>query len=61
LEFHAISAVTGDGVRQLVRSIADTLDRIPKAADETLYDLPTEANEQTETQVPNAPAPSKDL
>jgi GTP-binding protein len=32
LEFHAISAVTGEGVRELVRSIADALDKIPKAA-----------------------------
>jgi GTPase len=30
LEFHAISAATGEGVRQLVRSIADALDRIPR-------------------------------
>ena len=32
LEFHAISAATGEGVRDLVRSIADALDKIPKAA-----------------------------
>jgi GTPase len=31
LEFHAISAATGDGVRDLVRSIADALDKIPRA------------------------------
>jgi Obg family GTPase CgtA len=29
-EFHAISAPTGEGVRELVRSIADALDKIPK-------------------------------
>jgi GTP-binding protein len=34
LEFHAISAATGEGVRGLVRSIADALDKIPKAAPE---------------------------
>jgi GTPase len=34
LEFHAISAATGEGVRELVRSIADALDKIPKAAPE---------------------------
>jgi GTPase len=32
LEFHAISAATGEGVRELVRSIADALDKIPKAS-----------------------------
>lgn len=30
LEFHAISAATGEGVKDLVRAIADALDRIPK-------------------------------
>jgi GTP-binding protein len=35
LEFHSISAATGEGVRELVRSIADALDKIPKAAPET--------------------------
>lgn len=31
LEFHAVSAVTGEGVKDLVRGMADALDRIPKA------------------------------
>jgi GTPase len=31
LPFHAISAATGEGVRDLVLAIADTLDRIPKS------------------------------
>jgi GTPase len=31
LPFHAISAATGGGVRDLVLAIADTLDRIPKS------------------------------
>jgi GTP-binding protein len=30
-EFHSISAVAGDGVKELVRSIADALDKIPRA------------------------------
>jgi GTP-binding protein len=30
LEFHAISAPTGEGVKELVRSMADALDKIPK-------------------------------
>lgn len=29
LEFHSISAVAGEGVKELVRSIADALDKIP--------------------------------
>jgi GTPase len=32
LEFHAISSASGEGVVQLVRAIADALDRIPKPA-----------------------------
>ncbi len=32
LEFHPISAVAGDGVKALVRGIADALDKIPKTA-----------------------------
>ena len=30
LEFHAISAATGEGVKELTRAIADALDKIPK-------------------------------
>jgi GTP-binding protein len=30
LEFHAISAATGEGVKELVRGMADALERIPK-------------------------------
>jgi GTP-binding protein len=32
LEFHAISSATGEGVVELVRAMADALDRIPKPA-----------------------------
>src|SRR6266853_149224 len=35
LEFHSISAVAGDGVKELVRSIADALEKIPRAAHAT--------------------------
>jgi GTP-binding protein len=31
LEFHTISAASGEGVKDLVRSIADALDKIPRA------------------------------
>ena len=30
LEFHAISAAAGEGVKELVRGMADALDKIPK-------------------------------
>jgi GTP-binding protein len=39
LEFHAISAAAGEGVKELVRGIADALDKIPK---ETLEDDETD-------------------
>ncbi len=45
LEFHAISAVAGDGVKHLVRSIADALDKIPRPAHETTLDLPATSGE----------------
>jgi GTP-binding protein len=32
LPFHSIAAATGEGVPELVRSVADALDRIPRAA-----------------------------
>jgi GTP-binding protein len=34
VEFHSISAATGDGVKDLVRSIADALDKIPRVRSE---------------------------
>jgi GTP-binding protein len=45
LEFHTISAATGDGVKELVRGIADALDKIPK---ETVDDEDLEVNELEE-------------
>jgi GTP-binding protein len=39
LEFYAISAATGEGVRELVRAVADALDKIPKPAPESAMDL----------------------
>jgi len=35
IEFHAISAVAGDGVKDLVRSIADALDKIPRPTNDS--------------------------
>jgi GTP-binding protein len=39
LEFHAISSATGEGIVELVRAMADALDRIPKPA------VPSDAGE----------------
>jgi GTP-binding protein len=39
LEFHSISAATGEGVKDLVRSIADALDKIPRPAPGTAKEL----------------------
>jgi GTPase len=44
LEFHSISAVAGDGVKDLVRSIADALDKIPRVAHDPSLDLPADAD-----------------
>ena len=38
LEFHSISAVAGEGVKELVRSIADALDKIPRSSPERASD-----------------------
>lgn len=35
LEFHSISAVAGEGVKELVREMADALDKIPRAMPES--------------------------
>ncbi|HET8925444.1 MAG TPA: GTPase ObgE [Candidatus Acidoferrum sp.] len=40
LEFHSISAATGEGVKELVRSIADALDKIPRAPHDSSVDSP---------------------
>jgi GTP-binding protein len=40
IKFHAISAATGEGVRDLVRSMADALEKIPRVLPETFPDSP---------------------
>jgi len=47
LEFHAISAAAGEGVKELVRGIADALDKIPKETmdDEEEVEEENEVNE----------------
>jgi GTP-binding protein len=61
LEFHAISAAAGEGVRELVRSIADALDKIPRPARELSSDLPGASVEIDENAPPHhsLPAPVK--
>ena len=47
LEFHAISAATGEGVRELVRSVADALDKIPKPSPESAADIHRTSHENS--------------
>jgi GTPase len=74
LEFHAISAATGEGVRELVQSIADALDKIPKPAPDTVLELAHSSHEHAvagigdkggaeadSTAEDTSPAPIKDL
>jgi GTPase involved in cell partitioning and DNA repair len=48
LEFHSISAVAGEGVKELVRSIADALEKIPRPAPESSGDSPSSVPENEE-------------
>jgi GTP-binding protein len=65
LEFHAISAATGEGVRELVRAIGDALDKIPRPAlepaDESTLDVPAHSAEMDENAPghDSLPAPTK--
>ena len=62
LEFNAISAATGEGVRELVRSIADALDKIPKPPIESPLDMEFGSSEGVEAPPKHAPsAPFRDL
>jgi GTP-binding protein len=49
LEFHSISAAAGDGVKDLVRSIADGLDKIPRAARGSSIETLTAEGEDQQT------------
>jgi len=59
LEFHSISAATGEGVVELVRSIADALDTIPKPAPPSASDepVPHEAAQESEAEISSHAAP----
>lgn len=48
LEFYSISAATGDGVQELIRAIADALDKIPRATHEVELDSTSDADESDE-------------
>ncbi len=48
-EFHSISAAAGDGVKDLVRSIADALDKIPRAARGSSIETLTPEGEDQQT------------
>jgi GTP-binding protein len=41
IKFHAVSAATGEGVRDLVRSMADALEKIPRVSPESFPDAPS--------------------
>jgi GTPase involved in cell partitioning and DNA repair len=61
LEFHSISAAAGDGVKDLVRSIADALDKIPRAVHDSSLDLPLPSpeNDENASGHDSLPAPVK--
>jgi GTP-binding protein len=52
LEFHAISAATGEGVKELVRSMADALGKIPKPDAEIEVEQPHSETAQDDFQTP---------
>jgi GTPase len=61
MKFHAISAATGEGLRELVRSIADALDQIPKPAPESTMDLAADVSRDGRVAHDTWPAPFKNL
>src|SRR5260370_346904 len=53
IEFHSISAVIGEGVKELVCSIADALDKIPRPAPDSSTDtLSAEAEDEQRLSAP---------
>jgi len=54
LEFHAVSSPTGEGITELVRAMADALDRIPKIAAAT--DAPAEPPHESANQAEESSA-----
>jgi len=63
LEFHAISAPTGEGVKELVRAMADALDKIPREELEDVDTAPEAAVEYVDIgsyEDPNDSEPEED-
>jgi GTPase len=60
LEFHSISAATGEGVKDLVRGIADALDKIPKEKFEE-SDAPEESEESDATEAGDDESPAPEV
>ena len=58
LEFHAISAASGEGVKELVRSIADVLEKIPRAAGESSADETSSSGDNEEAAADDDVSPS---
>ena len=55
LGFHSISAVAGEGVKSLVHSIADALDKIPRPAASAVHDEPpADSTKSNYSRVPEA-------
>ncbi len=54
LEFHTISAATGDGVKDLVRCMADALDKIPRVTPDSSMDAADEVRAPTGDVDPSA-------
>jgi len=55
LVFHSISAVAGEGVKSLVHSIADALDKIPRPAASAVHDEPpADSTKSNYSRVPEA-------
>jgi GTP-binding protein len=59
LEFHAISAVAGEGVKELIRSIADALDKIPRPIADSREDSAVSEQDEGTQENQTAPAPVK--
>jgi GTPase len=61
IKFHAISAASGEGVRELVRSMADALEKIPRVLPESFADSPSATAENDKhTAGPDSPSASDD-
>jgi GTP-binding protein len=60
IKFHAISAASGEGVRELVRSMADALEKIPRVLPESFPDSPLAAAENDKHVTGSGSRPASD-